>query len=51
LKFVEERDGRLFGFEFKWSKPNSKPPDLWLETYPEASFEAIHPGNYLPFIA
>ncbi len=51
VDFVEERDGRLFGFEFKWSKSNSKPPALWLETYPEASFEAIRPGNYLLFIA
>lgn len=51
VDFVEERDGRLYGFEFKWSKPNPKPPSLWLETYPEATFEAIYPGNYLPFIA
>ncbi len=51
VDFVEERDGRLYGFEFKWSKVNPKPPALWLGTYPEASFEAIHPGNYLPFIA
>jgi predicted AAA+ superfamily ATPase len=51
VDFVEERDGRLYGFEFKWSKANPKPPALWLGTYPEASFEAIHPGNYLPFIA
>jgi uncharacterized protein len=51
VDFVEERDGRLYGFEFKWSKPTSKPPALWLETYPEASFETIHAGNYLSFIA
>jgi len=51
VDFVEERDGHLFGFEFKWSKSSPKPPALWLETYPEASFETIHPGNYLPFIA
>lgn len=51
VDFVEERDGRLYGFEFKWSKSNPKPPSLWLETYPEAGFEAIHTGNYLSFIA
>ncbi|MBK6902010.1 MAG: DUF4143 domain-containing protein [Saprospirales bacterium] len=51
VDFVEERDGQLFGFEFKWSQPKPKPPSLWPDTYPEASFEAIHPGNYLPFIA
>ena len=51
VDFVEERDGRLYGFEFKWSNPTSKTPDLWLETYPEASFEVIHRGDYLSFIA
>lgn len=51
VDFVEERDGRLYGVEFKWSKPSPKPPSLWLETYPEASFESIHRDNYLPFIA
>lgn len=51
VDFVEERDGGLYGFEFKWSKSSSKTPALWVDTYPEASFEVIHPGNYLPFIA
>ncbi|HRK82653.1 MAG TPA: ATP-binding protein [Saprospiraceae bacterium] len=50
VDFVEERDGRLYGFEFKWSKTHTKPPALWLETYPEADFEVISQGNYLPFI-
>ena len=50
VDFVEERDGRLYGFEFKWSKPKPKPPALWLDTYPEATFKSIHPGNYLQFI-
>jgi uncharacterized protein len=51
VDFVEERDGKLYGFEFKWgTKPNPKPPALWLETYPEATFEVIHRDNYLPFI-
>ncbi len=51
VDFVEERDGRLFGFEFKWAKGKVTPPAIWLETYPEASFEAINPTNYLPFIS
>ncbi len=51
VDFVEERDGQLFGYEFKWSKTNAKQPALWLETYPESTIETIHPGNYLPFIS
>ncbi len=49
LDWVEEREGKLFGYEFKWGKPSKAPP-LWTETYPEASFECINPDNYLKFI-
>ena len=49
LDWVEEREGKLFGYKFKW-KETSKAPKLWLETYPDASFECINSENYLPFI-
>lgn len=49
IDWVEEREGKLFGYEFKWDGV-ARPPKLWLETYPEASFEAINSSNYLPFI-
>jgi len=49
LDWVEERDGKLFGYEFKWGKP-SPPPKLWFETYPNAAFECISQDLYLPFI-
>lgn len=50
LDWVEEREGKLFGYEFKWGKPE-KAPKLWLETYPQAEFECITPDNYLAFIS
>lgn len=50
VDFVEEREGKLFGYEFKWSKGEIKPPKLWLESYPEATFEVINRDNYLNFI-
>lgn len=50
LDWVEEREGKLFGYEFKWGG-EAKPPKLWLETYAEASFASITPSNYLQFIA
>lgn len=49
LDWVEEREGHLFGYEFKFNDVAS-PPKLWLETYPKASFECIHQNNYLQFI-
>jgi len=50
LDWVEVREGALFGYEFKWSQTVVKAPKLWLETYPEASFECINQNNYLQFI-
>ena len=49
IDWVEEREGRLFGYEFKYNEI-ARPPKLWLDTYPEASFESINQSNYLPFI-
>ena len=51
IDWVEEREGKLFGYEFKWKQDHVKAPALWLETYPNASFECIDSENYLPFIA
>ncbi|MBT6068606.1 ATP-binding protein [Candidatus Peregrinibacteria bacterium] len=51
VDLVEERDGKLYGYEFKWGPKKVKPPKLWLETYEEAEFEFINKDNYLEFIA
>lgn len=51
LDFVEEREGRLFGYEIKWGKAKPRPPKEWLSAYPEASFELINKENYLKFIS
>lgn len=48
---MEEREGKLFGYEFKWSekkKKNNK--STWMQVYPEASFEVIDRENYLDFL-
>lgn len=50
LDWVEERDGHLFGYEFKWDKM-CKAPTLWFETYPQSKYESITKDNYIPFIA
>lgn len=51
LDWVEEREGQIFGFEFKWGSAKPSAPKLWTETYPEASYECIHPNNYLDWIS
>mgnify|MGYP001212138237 CR=1 FL=1 len=50
IDFVEEREGRLFAYEIKWSKTKSSPPALWRKTYPDSSFASVHRENYLDFI-
>ena len=50
LDFVEEREGRLFGYEMKWGKARVKPPSEWLAAYPEAAFSLVNQDNYLEFV-
>ncbi len=50
IDLVEERDGRLYGYEFKWGRKKVRPPGLWLETYANAEFNVIDQDNYLNFI-
>jgi len=51
IDLVEERGGRLYGYEFKFKNKKSKPPKGWLETYENAEYEEINRDNYLEFIA
>lgn len=51
LDFVEEREGELFGFEFKFNNKRPKAPKSWLETYSNSSFKFINLDNFLKFIA
>ena len=51
LDLVEEREGRLYGYEFKWSeKKKTKAPGHWIEAYGNAGFEIINSKNYLDFV-
>ena len=51
VDWVEERDGKLFGYEIKWNpKKKPKSPVGWLETYPNATFEVVNKNNFLPFV-
>lgn len=52
VDFVEEREGKLFGYEFKWGDKtaNKSSRDEWLATYSEASLENINLKNYFNFI-
>ena len=51
IDLIEEKDGKLFAYEFKWSdKHTVRVPKEWADTYPEAEFKVITSDNYLDFI-
>lgn len=51
IDFVEERDGKLFGYEIKWGNKQNKAPKDWIETYDNAEYKIINKDNYLDFIS
>lgn len=50
IDFLEEREGKLYGYEFKWGNKLTQAPKEWLKTYTNAEFQTINQGNYLEFI-
>ena len=51
LDWLEQENGKLNGFEFKWNENRkAKIPTAFAKAYPESSFEVITKGNYLDFI-
>jgi predicted AAA+ superfamily ATPase len=50
IDWVEERDGRLFGYEFKWKEGKVKTPSQWQNTYTDSSFQVINQNNFEDWI-
>lgn len=50
IDWVEEREGSLHGYEFKWNKEKATAPKIWFETYKNATFSCVSKHNYLDFI-
>jgi len=50
VDFVEERNGKLYGYEFKWKVGKTKIQKEWLNTYSNASFEVINKDNFLGWL-
>jgi len=46
IDWVEERGGKLYGYEFKWNESKVKTPSQWKNNYPEAHFEVISSQNF-----
>ncbi|MEK6590910.1 MAG: ATP-binding protein [Nitrospinota bacterium] len=50
IDFVEDRGGKLYGYEIKWKHGKIKPPKIWLESYKNAEYDVICRENYFEFI-
>lgn len=50
LDYIEEREGSLFGFEFKYGSKTSKCPASWSSAYPNSTCELVNRSNYLDFV-
>ncbi len=50
IDWVEERDGTLFGYEFKWKEGKGKMPTQWKKAYPDSLFKIINQSNFEEWI-
>ncbi len=50
IDLIEECDGHLNGYEFKWKSKKAKKPTAFAKNYPDAGFELISQENYYDFI-
>ncbi|MFA4864336.1 MAG: DUF4143 domain-containing protein [Bacteroidales bacterium] len=50
IDLIEESEGKLMAFEFKWKPQKIKPPADFLEAYPGSDFKVVHKENYRDFL-
>ncbi|OHD54683.1 MAG: ATPase [Spirochaetes bacterium GWF1_51_8] len=50
IDYIEEMDGKMSGFEFKWGQNKLKTPRVFLEAYPGSDIRIITRENYRDFI-
>jgi len=51
IDYLEEKDGRLSAFEFKWNpQAKTKQPKAFAEAYPNSSFAVVHRDNFMDFV-
>lgn len=51
IDLLEEQDGTLKTYEFKWKeKSKAKPPRAFTDSYPNSTFNVITPDNFWEFV-
>ena len=49
IDYVEERNGELFAYEIKYTKPKTKAPQTWIDNY-GSNFKSITRDNFWEFV-
>jgi hypothetical protein len=50
IDYLEEHDGRLYGYEFKWGTKKYSPPKEFLDEYSNSSVVVVDRSNYREFL-
>lgn len=50
IDYLEEREGKISGFEFKWSKDKFTIPQAFKKAYPENEVKIINKNNFNEFV-
>jgi predicted AAA+ superfamily ATPase len=51
IDYIEERNGKLFAYEFKWNENKTKKfPAYFIQSYPDSEIQIINNRNFLPFL-
>jgi len=50
IDLIEEREGKLFAYEFKWKADKAVVPAAWESAYPDASYEVITSQNFMDWL-
>ncbi len=51
IDLIEEREGKLFAYEFKWSKKDQKAPKEFMETYKNAEYKEVYRDNFMDLVS
>lgn len=51
IDLIEEREGKLFAYEFKWKNAKIKSPAAWQKAYPKSTFDIITTDNYYNWLS
>ena len=50
IDFIEEKGGKLFASEMKWSDRKTKIPVAFQDSYPNAEWQVVDRQNYIQFL-